>query len=548
MIPVDSIRANGFMKFEDYALDLPERGAVLIEGANGQGKSSAIDMVCWALWGKTTRGKPPWPLNDAGKVEIDTSVSVTAGGKHGVTRLAKKGRPKALSHRIEGDEVTEAGTVTKAQEALDPYIGSMSTWRRCHVFSVQDTDAFTRATDAERKRLIEALLGLDKFDAAYKQLSSKAKDLEAEERSLEAEINWEQGRLQEAKAALRELLHSVSDVAPAVDVELLQRRLSKARKKLQASTKLVDALNADIRDYQKDIRTRRMELSQEEAREQLLSDGRCPTCHADIDADALHAITGSVDDLAQSVAEEEYRLQEIIDENLESLEEARAIKEDCEDLIQDLPEKIADARVANTRREGLEDQIQQKTAEIASLEDRMGELESTQAGVRLDLDTYATAAKVCSIKGVRASLLSKALAALEFTANTWVQEFSNGRMSLKLGVSEKGDKILLEVIGAGGGHGYEAVSTGEGQRINIALVLGLAQMAASASGQTPGPLWLDEVFKGIDTEGLDAIGGMINDIAANRCVVVISHNPLVREVVDFAQHYRIDNHTLRRIA
>ena len=56
---VHEIRLTGFMSHDDTAVALPDRGLVVLTGDNGAGKSSLIEAVAVALWGKTLRGTDP---------------------------------------------------------------------------------------------------------------------------------------------------------------------------------------------------------------------------------------------------------------------------------------------------------------------------------------------------------------------------------------------------------------------------------------------------------------------------------------------------------
>ncbi len=158
---VERIGMERFMSYTELThVDLPSEGIVLVTGDNGAGKSSLIEAVSVALWGKTLRGTAPWHDGVQGAVEVslcDGRVVMrarTAKGKNEV-----KFRERDLTMR-------EFDTATKAQAALDPIVGSHDVWKRTCVFSSQDAAHFTLATDAERKRLLEKLLGLERFDAA----------------------------------------------------------------------------------------------------------------------------------------------------------------------------------------------------------------------------------------------------------------------------------------------------------------------------------------------------------------------------------------------
>jgi DNA repair exonuclease SbcCD ATPase subunit len=93
------------------------------------------------------------------------------------------------------------------------------------------------------------------------------------------------------------------------------------------------------------------------------------------------------------------------------------------------------------------------------------------------------------------------------------------------------DAIALLVDGAGDGHGYRACSAGERRRLDVALLLALAEIARATSGDEPGTLWLDEVFDALDDDGADAVCAAVRELCRDRCVVVITHSPRLADAL-----------------
>ena len=56
---VRNIRISGFHNHVNTELQFPNKGVLVITGANGSGKSTVIDAVSWVLWGRTLRGVAP---------------------------------------------------------------------------------------------------------------------------------------------------------------------------------------------------------------------------------------------------------------------------------------------------------------------------------------------------------------------------------------------------------------------------------------------------------------------------------------------------------
>jgi DNA repair exonuclease SbcCD ATPase subunit len=84
------------------------------------------------------------------------------------------------------------------------------------------------------------------------------------------------------------------------------------------------------------------------------------------------------------------------------------------------------------------------------------------------------------------------------------------------------------VEGAGGGS-YKGASAGQRRRIDVALLFALSELAVASRGAMPGTLFVDEVFDVLDDEGVESVGAAMQEVAQDRCVLVVTHNPdLVR--------------------
>jgi DNA repair exonuclease SbcCD ATPase subunit len=91
--------------------------------------------------------------------------------------------------------------------------------------------------------------------------------------------------------------------------------------------------------------------------------------------------------------------------------------------------------------------------------------------------------------------------------------------------------MTLGVEGAGGGNGYKGSSGGERRRIDVALLLALADVAAGASSENPGTLFLDEVLDAIDEEGVGLLASALQEVATRRPIILITHSETLAHAV-----------------
>ena len=207
-IAVRQIELRDLMIHEHTTIDLPERGIVLVTGPNGSGKSSLIEGVAVALWGKTLRGTPAWV--DGAKTSL-SRTKLASGLCVDRFRAGSRGRVELDFYQDGAKDHARRifETTSKAQDALEDIVGPFDVWRRGHVFSSADAAHFSLASDAERKRLLESMLGIDNFDHALeecradlREVSSACVNCRSAISVTEAKLESERQRLADAEKHL----------------------------------------------------------------------------------------------------------------------------------------------------------------------------------------------------------------------------------------------------------------------------------------------------------------------------------------------------------
>ena len=103
----------------------------------------------------------------------------------------------------------------------------------------------------------------------------------------------------------------------------------------------------------------------------------------------------------------------------------------------------------------------------------------------------------------------------------------------------KRDAISLEIQGLGDGNGYKSLSGGQRRRVDVSILLGLAELGQTTTHSTPGTVFFDEVFDSLDEEGVSLVGNVLEEMAEERAVVIISHAPEFVEGLSVHAHIRV---------
>jgi DNA repair exonuclease SbcCD ATPase subunit len=518
---------------KEVDIRFPSNGIVVVTGSNGSGKSSIIEVVSSAFWGKTVRGTQ-WHVDGVKQSRVAVwsdalSVERTREGSKQMVRVALPMR-----------DLLEYPTLAKAQETIDSTIEDMTVWQRSSVFSSQDFVSFSVATDAERKRLIESILGLDKFDfglaACRKELAQAKKDLLA----IESVAKQEVVRLRGYTARLSDARELLGEEPQRVDEERFQeraQRLGKLTQQLgQGRIERADCTRR-IGELTKRISTLEAELKASE------SISECPICKSVLTLEVKRKLyKKKLDELEkaeQAIPELQARAKEILEQEATMKEQQERANKEVEHWKRIKHEHSSwEQRRAKTLIK-----VGEVKAEKTLVEKKLAELQTELAGHIKTVAELEVVEQVLGLRGVRALILGRALEGLEACVTSWLSRFLHNA-TIRLAPETDGSsgpmqRICLSVEGLGSdSRAYKACSGGERRRIDVAFLLGLAEMSAAAAGRSPGTLFFDEVFDTLDPGGISTIAEALLEVSQDRCVVVITHSEALAEELTSA--YKIE--------
>lgn len=514
------------MRHDKTTLRLPECGIVVVTGDNGAGKSTFMEAMPAAIWNKTLRGTPWYRQGEASELValVDDAL---------IKRWRKKGK-NGVEWSAEGEEVEAADNATKAQPALDARFGSFEAWRRTRVFSSQDADHFSTATDRQRKELLEGMLGLDRFGPALKRCRADVKALRSELTEKEKEAAVTAAKIKEREDALQRAKEAELGPEPK---EIDEEHRKNLRERLRDLTGRRDAQTQHLRELQ-DMRTElRAKVEASRERSERFKDGKCPTCERKLTKKLEDAARRELAESKAALDKQEQEIATFVEESEKMgatySEHIVKIKEELQgiaDAEKDRERWLAKAKRVQELLSAEMDKIGQLRASLLDTEDECDEL-------RADVELHEAAEKALGLRGIRAHVLERATKGVEEVANLWLARLFPG-VSLRLGGDS--DRLELEVEGLEHPFGYRGASGGERRRIDIALLLALAEVSAGALGTTTsGTLFFDEVMDTLDAAGIEGATEVLAEMASDRVVFVITHNREVAQRLPAAERIHV---------
>ena len=253
MFVLKSIHLRNFGAVSDSTFTPAETGMTSIYGANGNGKSSFLDAVIWALFGVLPREKKQSDMRNF-KAPDDEKTTVTVVFEHegdtiSVTRsMNKRGTVTAdVALNDSGSPMTKT-TPTTAVTWIKKRLGiNEEGFTKAFAIKQKELDDLVNATPAKRREIIERISGVDKMSLALKS----AKDSEKE-----ARIRYEgyHDPTEEVKAletvirTAEEAFESLSDDLEAVTMETEMKKRDAER-----ASSLWKKLHSKKRDYERAV-------------------------------------------------------------------------------------------------------------------------------------------------------------------------------------------------------------------------------------------------------------------------------------------------------
>lgn len=539
---IHRITTRNFMGHRELDLSLPDRGVVVVTGDNGAGKSSLIEAVSVGLWGKTIRGTPWWTNGIIGHVSVETDRYIVVRERDGQ-------KVNTTHWGTSAGGLKEFETPTRSQAELTRAVGLQDAWRRASVFSSTDLLGFSTATDGERKRFLEQMLGLDVFDEGLTACRAEASNVRTRIAEIEAKMQRFRARLDAQKSRLDDAAEALGDPPPEVD-----------QRKLDATIRHYRAAEQDRANAQRVVGQRQSYLSAAKSRvvkartrlEELEELEQCWTCGQPLDRAARNR-------LGQSAREELAEAERLIPQARVDLDRLRPQLEEFDEEVETLRDRLQTLRRNMALREEWEQRAKRKVDKtdeieqaIANLQTGLNTLNENMRFAEKEMSELQVVEKVLGLKGARVHVVYRAAHAIEAVANAWLDRMlpgvkirmaagKEGRGNTLMGETRsrkkpKNDTLRLAIDGLSDCGDYRACSGGERRRVDVALLLALAEVRAASVGSLPGTLFADEVFDSLDRDGFAAVGEALREVSSSRCVVVVTHSDELINSLDHSRH------------
>ena len=522
---------------------LDRSSTTLIIGENGSGKSTILDALTFALFGKPFRNINKSQLvntiNEKGLlVEIDFSI----GNKNFTIRRGIK--PNKFEILQEGKLIDQLANNRDYQDYLEKVILKLNykSFTQIVVLGNSSFEPFMQLKQSDRRTIVEDLLDIQIFSSMNGILKSKNSELKNDMGTLEIEKSLYRQKIEVQEDYIKRLKEDSQSVISQKEKEIKQFESNR-----KTATDTMVTLNADIgnlgqrmlnedsakkksSEYGKVQGQIEYKLQREEKELSFYqTNSSCSTCKQVIDDDFKKE---RIIDISKNIDEKKDgldKLQTEIDTLGKTLKEYREIGGS-------IVEKNKELVVIQSKIDSLGDNIERAQKEINILKNKKKEDSSIEKELKVLKENLEQSLKdyseLCDRKklheyahellrdsGIKTKIIRQYVPIINKYVNKYLNELD---FLINFSIDENFNETIQSQYRDE--FSYSSFSEGEKMRIDLALLFTWRMVAKLKNSVNTNLLILDEVFdSSLDAEGTDSFLKIINTLDANTNVFVISH-------------------------
>jgi len=524
-------------------LQLDERPTTLIVGENGSGKSTLLDAICFALFGKPYRNiNKPQLVNTINGKNCVVEIEFYIGNK--TYKIIRGIKPAIFEIWVDGNLINQDAASRDYQKYLEENILKLNykSFTQIVILGSASFTPFMQLPAAARREVIEDILDIKIFTSMNLVLKEKITELKNKMQDVDNKITLAKNKAEIQQDYIKTLEEDrdarIADIEVKIQeadnevhnkrnilLHLDDRRTGHFNSIGDASVvnEAVSEILRQVREFESTAASIEKEISF------YHNNDTCPKCKQGIEHDFKKDI---IDERSEDLKKVHGNIEQIEDQKV-SLQERLAEIASINKEIGTLNEEIASVKseLASTERfiqrlELEKADVSQKVGNIDVEKTKLKDLAKETLGVvkeRSELnelsDYYDIAGILLKDSGIKTKIIRQYLPAINKLVNKFLTSMD---FFVQFTLDEKFDEVIKSRYRDD--FSYESFSEGEKQRIDLALLFTWRTIAKLKNSASTNLLILDEVFdSSLDTSATDYVMTLLNTLGDSTNVFVISH-------------------------
>ncbi len=530
MIQFQKLQFKNFLSTGNnpITIQLNKSKSTLIVGRNGSGKSTILDALSFALFGKAHRNiNKNGLINSVNGKGCEVSVEFeTAGHSFKVVRGI---RPNIFEVWQNNKMIDQQTNVRDYQKFLEQNILKLNhkSFHQIVVLGSSSFIPFMQLKAHDRRDVIEDLLDINIFSKMKVILRERNARTKEHVRNSKISVDAQRDKIGYQKKHLNQLEEINEEAKKSFDEEIKD-----CEEKLEAFRLELEKYPYGLEQKLKTLRGIKDELTTEKGKcnhvmKHLVDTAKffennddCPTCTQEINKQLKTAMLIEVKDQAKKTQQLITQNEPKYNSTILAIEQAR---DDINSML-DTNRKInwcSDRINDLTTKEVTEVDMTQPLNDLIDMTYKLGEMQDTLNESSKDLLYNDVASEMLKDTGIRTKIIKEYLPAMNTLINKYLQV-------LEFFVAFNLDENFQETIKSRHRDTfvYDNFSEGEKMRIDLSLLFAWRQIAKMKNSTNTNLLILDETFdSSLDEDGVDNLMKILLTLEDGTNTFIISHKP-----------------------
>jgi DNA repair exonuclease SbcCD ATPase subunit len=522
-------------------IDLNRSKTTLISGKNGGGKSTVLDALAFALYGKPFRKiTKPQLVNSINQKELVVEVEFSIGQNS--YKIVRGIKPNIFEIWKNNEMLNQDASARDYQAYLEENILKINfkSFNQIVVLGSATYVPFMELTAAARREVIEDLLDIQVFSTMNSILKDKVSENKQSIANCASDMNLIQSKIfmvmEHNDSITKMKLVEVDKIKKKMTdgIESIEQENAHVSAKQEQIQQLIETISdkASVKSKLEKFRNLMVELQGNKRKiENELSfyhnHDNCPTCKQGIEHDFKNEIVEEsrvkVNEIDDAVA----KIQEKIEAANTRLEEISKVEDAIQKHNLAMGEHLANIKIIKgslksfgAELENAEKEVEEvDKSKVEELKNERTELYAKQEKLHTEKETLSIASAILKDGGIKTRIVKQYVPVMNKLINKYLAAF-------ELFVDFQLDENFNETIKSRfrDNFSYPSFSEGEKLRISLAILLTWRTISKMRNSVSTNLLIMDETLDGaIDATGIEKLIDTLNSLNTNDNIFVISH-------------------------